>query len=666
MGGLAPLPDPVDGAEAAAAIAASGLTLRDDRFTITGSADATKTFRVECDAATTGTQLTLAVGAQTASRQLSVPVLSGDRTLAVIDQAQTFSAGQTFSSTVTIGGAAQTFVDAGANVTSNVQINGTGAEASIAGARFVANANGPRWFLGKSRGATVGSFSVVSSGDSLGSIHFCGADGTQFQNAATIRCEVDGTPGAADMPGRLLFLVSPDGGATPVEALRISATKAITFSGSLVAGINSGSTINLDLTDTAVSRTVALFRVNTSATAHTTAALFDVISSASTASDKMVRVRSNSVDRWTMNADGSASASGVWSFTNTTASTSTTTGAQTIAGGLGVAGAIVAGGQIRTQGAGGNSILTEDTSVADGSRPFGVFLSSGGVTSIGNANRSGTGTTSTVARISIAATGEVSVTSTTTSTSTTTGAVTVAGGLGVGGPTFLASAATVTGTAPVVTIGDTAGTVNSILRMNAGASAAGTAILRMGTGTREWEIKAGPTGTSYALTFDYVGTDAPMSGILTVSKAGSLSVLATNAVTNNQSDVLILDHASSGTPTTAFGTALRMRASSDTTAAQAQGSIITEWATATHASRKARLSLFANDTAAREGLRIEASGTAAMIGFLGAAAVARSSLAAATGTVTRTTFDTATVTLPQLAERVAAIIADLRAYGLEG
>ncbi len=68
----------------------------------------------------------------------------------------------------------------------------------------------------------------------------------------------------------------------------------------------------------------------------------------------------------------------------------------------------------------------------------------------------------------------------------------------------------------------------------------------------------------------------------------------------------------------------------------------------------------------REFLRGEASGTAPMIGFLGAAAVARATMAAATGSATRTTFDTTTVTVAQLAERVKALIDDSRSYGLHG
>lgn len=56
---------------------------------------------------------------------------------------------------------------------------------------------------------------------------------------------------------------------------------------------------------------------------------------------------------------------------------------------------------------------------------------------------------------------------------------------------------------------------------------------------------------------------------------------------------------------------------------QQQAYIYTTWVDATNASRKARLVLSAYDTAEREGIRVEASGTAPLIGFLGAAAVAR-------------------------------------------
>jgi hypothetical protein len=99
--------------------------------------------------------------------------------------------------------------------------------------------------LARSRGTTAGSYTVVSSGDSLGRLSFQGADGTDFVGAAEISAEVDGTPGANDMPGRLVFSVTADGAASPTEALRISNDRSITVSdgGNVVLGTTTGTKI---------------------------------------------------------------------------------------------------------------------------------------------------------------------------------------------------------------------------------------------------------------------------------------------------------------------------------------------------------------------------------------------------------------------------------------
>lgn len=69
------------------------------------------------------------------------------------------------------------------------------------------------------------------------------------------------------------------------------------------------------------------------------------------------------------------------------------------------------------------------------------------------------------------------------------------------------------------------------------------------------------------------------------------------------------------------GGALAFQGKSSTTAAQVMGLDQWFWVDATHASRKARRVFNVYDTAIREGLRIEASGSAPMIGFLGANAI---------------------------------------------
>ena len=96
--------------------------------------------------------------------------------------------------------------------------------------RGEAGAAGPRIDLTKSRNATHGSNTIVQSGDLLGSIFFRGDDGTDYNSSgAQIYAQVDGTPGANDMPGRLVLATSADGSASPTERLRITSTGGVHF-----------------------------------------------------------------------------------------------------------------------------------------------------------------------------------------------------------------------------------------------------------------------------------------------------------------------------------------------------------------------------------------------------------------------------------------------------
>jgi hypothetical protein len=74
----------------------------------------------------------------------------------------------------------------------------------------------------KSRGASAGSHTIVQSGDNLGILSFEGADGSVSRAAAQILAQVDGTPGAGDMPGRLVFSTTADGASSPTERMRIT------------------------------------------------------------------------------------------------------------------------------------------------------------------------------------------------------------------------------------------------------------------------------------------------------------------------------------------------------------------------------------------------------------------------------------------------------------
>ena len=73
--------------------------------------------------------------------------------------------------------------------------------------------------LGKAKGGALGNYTAVANGDTLGAIRFAGADGTDLASVgATIDAQVDGTPGADDMPGRLVFSTTPDGGSLPTTS----------------------------------------------------------------------------------------------------------------------------------------------------------------------------------------------------------------------------------------------------------------------------------------------------------------------------------------------------------------------------------------------------------------------------------------------------------------
>ena len=91
------------------------------------------------------------------------------------------------------------------------------------------NASSAKFVLAKTRGSAVGSNTAVQSGDSLGVLEFDGADGTQLLCGASIEVAVDGTPGANDMPGRLVFFTTADGGSSPTERMRITQAGTILF-----------------------------------------------------------------------------------------------------------------------------------------------------------------------------------------------------------------------------------------------------------------------------------------------------------------------------------------------------------------------------------------------------------------------------------------------------
>ena len=103
----------------------------------------------------------------------------------------------------------------------------------ISMATHSSSAGGNRSLLdfNRSRNTTIGSHTVVQSGDSLGTIVGRGDDGDEFLDAASIDFEVDGTPGNGDMPGRIVFATTADGASSVTERLRIDSSGNIQIVG---------------------------------------------------------------------------------------------------------------------------------------------------------------------------------------------------------------------------------------------------------------------------------------------------------------------------------------------------------------------------------------------------------------------------------------------------
>ena len=94
----------------------------------------------------------------------------------------------------------------------------------------------------KSGNATIGSSTIVASGEVLGEVTFFGDDGADYEApAAQIQALVDTTPGAGDMPGRLVFKTTADSGETLTEALRITSAQDVRVNdgGGLIVGSTS-------------------------------------------------------------------------------------------------------------------------------------------------------------------------------------------------------------------------------------------------------------------------------------------------------------------------------------------------------------------------------------------------------------------------------------------
>jgi hypothetical protein len=176
------------------------------------------------------------------------------------------------------------------------------------------------------------------------------------------------------------------------------------------------------------------------------------------------------------------------------------------------------------------------------------------------------------------------------------------------------------GTIPLLEPSQTWNGVQTMTSGNPFIMTSPSAIVNMGTAAGAPSIRF---ASRLALHKDGADTVAIGQGFLQVVAYSQLTVASTSTSVDTIFDELSLDHRTAGTPLIGFGTSTTVKLKSNATFGRLVSRHTYEWIEATDVSRKARAKWSVYDTAEREGVRIEASGTAAKIGFLGAAAIVR-------------------------------------------
>ena len=110
-------------------------------------------------------------------------------------------------------------------IAGGININGLDMDASVIMSVFGNDGDFTRISGSKSRNASVGSHTIVQNNDVLLSLKGFGSDGTNFEEAAQIEMQVDGTPNNNVMPGRIVFKTATTDGVA--ERLRITSDGSI-------------------------------------------------------------------------------------------------------------------------------------------------------------------------------------------------------------------------------------------------------------------------------------------------------------------------------------------------------------------------------------------------------------------------------------------------------
>ncbi len=266
----------------------------------------------------------------------------------------------------------------GATVTPKIQVSGTsptGAanNASISMAMFNASAaSASSLYFGRSRSGTLGTMTVVTTGDTLGNIDWQGSDGTNFVSAAKIIVTCTGTLGSTQVPGNMVFQTGTNASPSVLTtALTIDNAQASTFAGAVTIAANTDNvfTTGYGKMGLATSGSSTTFYVAQASNFNSTDYGIAFGSSGGTTfnakSGQTVSLRTANTQRFGItNASATFAAGVVTTFSDTTDGTSGSLGAINTLGGVGVTKAGWFGGIVTANGA--TAAATQPTFVGAG------------------------------------------------------------------------------------------------------------------------------------------------------------------------------------------------------------------------------------------------------------------------------------------------------------
>lgn len=130
----------------------------------------------------------------------------------------------------------------------NLETNTSADNGGVALNTWWASNQGVHLDLNRSRSDNIGTHTILQDDDIVGAVMFRASDGVGFIAAAAIRVDIDGTPGANDMPGRLTLCTTAAGASSVTDRLSVDNGGVVNIGGTEgVSTVRSGQLLEVHI-----------------------------------------------------------------------------------------------------------------------------------------------------------------------------------------------------------------------------------------------------------------------------------------------------------------------------------------------------------------------------------------------------------------------------------